>query len=525
MRTAGYRCLACWFAAALACAGTSGCTSLSEYVHNRFKVGPNYAVPAAPRAPDWIDAADKRVRKPGEDLSAWWKVFNDPVLDDLIETAYRQNLTLRQAGFRIVQARAQLGIAVGNLLPQTQTASGSYNWQAISRETANSLITTTGFNRSRFFGQWEYTFNLAWEIDFWGRYRRAIESNKASLDFAVADYDDAVVTLLGEVATSYVNMRVTEKRIEYAEANAVLQRKTVEVLEARKKVDVGGELKADQAHALLAQTQAAIPELEILLRQTTNQLCILLGIPPEDLRTKLGPATIPTAPVYVAAGIPADLLRRRPDIRRAERFAAAQCAQIGIAEADFYPRISLVGDFGYSAEFFKNLWRSPAFMGSFGPSFQWQILNYGRILNNVRLQDARFQERVAAYEAAVLNGQQEVENGLATFLKAQVRAKSQAESVVYADRSVKIVLEQYKLGVATISQLILIEQNLVTQQDTLAQAQGEIALGLIQVYRAMGGGWEIRLANGRPHLGPLEMMCEPVSVPAPLPPDSPNSSR
>jgi hypothetical protein len=214
------------------------------------------------------------------------------------------------------------------------------------------------------------------------------------------------------------------------------------------------------------------------------------------------------------------LLRRRPDVRRAERQAAAQCALIGVAEADFYPRISLTGNFGYSAEFFKNLWTPQAFNGSFGPSFQWEILNYGRILNNVRLQDAKFQELTAAYQQAVLTGQQDVENGLVTFLKAQQRFKLQGDSVKYAQEAEKNVLDQYELGKINIAQLIQIQQNLVLQLDTLAVAQGEIATGLIQVYRAMGGGWQIRLNGCEPNLCAMPPAV-PVPGEAPLPPPRP----
>jgi NodT family efflux transporter outer membrane factor (OMF) lipoprotein len=490
--------------------GLCGCTTLKDYVHNGFKVGPNYGRPPAPLSPSWIDAADERVRSQADDLSKWWAVFNDPVLDRLICLAYNQNLTLRQAGFRVLEARAQLGIAVGNILPQVQTSSGSYAWEAISAETSN----TRQFLNKRFFGQWNFGFNLAWELDFWGRFRRAIEATGDNLDASVEDYDAVLVTLLSDVATNYVQMRTTEDRIKYAKENVELQQKTVNYLDNRKNVDVNGQLNLDQALSVLAQTEAAIPELEISLRQFTNQLCILLGIPPEELRNKLGPAPIPAAPAEVAAGIPADLLRRRPDVRRAERQAAAQCAQIGIAESDFYPRISLTGNFGYSAEFFKNLWRPQALEGQFGPSFQWQLLNYSRILNNVRLQDARFQELVAAYQNSVLTAQQEVENGLVMFLKAQQRTKLQTDSVKYAMEARKVVLAKYELGTVNIAQLIQIEQNLVLQQDTLALAQGEIAAALIQVYRALGGGWQIRLTGCDPNAPPpVEQSPTPESLP------------
>jgi NodT family efflux transporter outer membrane factor (OMF) lipoprotein len=450
-------------------------------------------------AQNWIDVVDPRVRTESDDLSKWWKVFNDPVLDDLICSAYLQNLTLRQAGMRVLEARAQLGIAVGNIFPQTQTATGSFTWDAISREVANrglsQIGTISGAQFKRFFGQWQYGFNLAWELDFWGRFRRAVEGSSDNLDAAVENYDSMLVTLLGDVATNYAQLRTTEQRIKYAKQNVELQRQTLTLVRARFDAGTVSELDLDQARSTLAQTEATIPELEISLRQFNNQLCILLGIPPEELQAKLGPAPILNAPPEVAVGIPADLLRRRPDVRAAERRAAAQCAQIGVAEADFYPRISITGSLGYSAEFFKNLFKSTALTADVGPSFQWNILNYGRILNNVRLQEATFREQVAAYQNAVLTGAQDVENGLVTFLKAQQRTKFQAESVAAAEKAVKVGLVQYKGGIIDFTRVTQLETTLVQLQDTLAIAQGEIGLGLIQVYRALGGGWEIRL-NG-----------------------------
>jgi NodT family efflux transporter outer membrane factor (OMF) lipoprotein len=500
-----------------------GCTSPLEYVTNGFKVGPNYGRPPAPVAQDWIDAADVRVRKQSDDLSQWWTVFNDPVLDRLICFAYRQNLTLREAGFRVLEARAQLGIAVGNFFPQTQDAFGGYTRTGLSRQVASSGL----IKGPRFFSQWDFGFNLAWEIDFWGRFRRAIESADATLDASVEDYDDVLVTLLSDVATNYVQMRTTELRIKYLDDNVDLQRKTVKVIEGRRDVGVAKELDVDQARSILAQTQAQIPQLEITLRQTTNQLCILLGIPPEELRAKLGPAGIPNAPTDVAVGIPADLLRRRPDVRRQERLAAAQSAQIGVAEADFYPHISILGTIGYSASEFNHLFRSSAFNGTVGPSFEWNILNYGRILNNVRFQDAKFQELVALYQDTVLKAGQEAENGLVTFLKGQEFAKLQGESVDYANKAVKVVLAQYEIGTVDITQLIQIELNLVVQQDTLALAQGQIPAGLIQVYKALGGGWQIRLNGCDPNIIPKDSMSQGrpnnLPTPRPLPGINPNA--
>jgi NodT family efflux transporter outer membrane factor (OMF) lipoprotein len=484
--------LAALAASLIAVVSIGGCTGPREYVHNGFKVGPNYCPPGAQVADNWIDSADKRVRTESEDLSRWWQVFNDPVLDGLVYDAYHQNLTLREAGFRVLEARAQLAISIGNIFPQTQTASGSYSRNAASAQTANNIFDFGIPGTNRFFDQWNYGFNLGWELDFWGRFRRAIESNQANLQASVADYDDVLVTLLGDVATNYVQFRTLEQQIDYARFNVELQRQTLTIVEARFKAGTTSELDVRQSRSTLAQTEAGIPELEISARQAANRLCILMGIPPQDLQSRLGKAPIPTAPVDVAIGIPADLLRRRPDVRRAERQAAAQSPQIGVAEADFYPAISIVGTIGWSSESFPDLFRSSALQGSVGPMFQWKLLNYGRILNNVKLQKAKFQELVTAYEQSVLNGNEEAENGLVTFLRAQSRTRLQAVSVDEAQKAVALGLVQYKAGTVDFTRITQLEQNLVLQQNTLAQARGEIGQGLIQTYRAMGGGWEIR---------------------------------
>jgi NodT family efflux transporter outer membrane factor (OMF) lipoprotein len=503
-------------ASLIAVLSLGGCTGPREYVHNGFKVGPNYCPPGAQVADNWIDAADKRVRTGSEDISRWWQVFNDPVLDGLVYDAYHQNLTLREAGFRVLEARAQLAISIGNIFPQTQYASGDYSRNAASAETSNNIFDFGIPGTRRFFSQWDFGFNVGWELDFWGRFRRAIESNQANLGATVADYDDVLVTLLGDVATNYVQLRTLQQQIDYARFNVELQRQTLTIVEARFKAGTTSELDVRQSRSTLAQTEAGIPELEISARQAANRLCILMGIPPQDLQARLGTAPIPTAPTEVAIGIPADLLRRRPDVRRAERYAAAQSAQIGVAEADFYPAISIVGTIGWSAESFPDLFRSSALQGSVGPSFQWKILNYGRILNNVKLQKAKFQELVTAYEQSVLNGNVEAENGLVTFLRAQSRTRLQAVSVDEAQKAVALGLVQYKAGTVDFTRITQLEQNLVLQQNTLAQARGEIGQGLIQVYRAMGGGWEIRNTGLEPvEAAPVKNNPAP---PAPAPP-------
>jgi NodT family efflux transporter outer membrane factor (OMF) lipoprotein len=484
-----------------------GCTTLGEYVHNGFKVGPNYKRPPAPVAQRWIDADDVRVRSEPEDDSHWWTVFNDPVLGDLVQTAYRQDLTLREAGYRVLESRAQLGVAIGELFPQYQVMNGDYYRKGVSVQVANRIATP-----QRWYSQWDYGFALSWELDFWGRYRRAIESAEDTLDASVENYDDVLVTLIGDVATAYVQYRTLEQQLVYVRQNVKLQTNILAIATARFKGGQTSELDVNQSQSELSATEALIPQLEIALRQTNDRLCVLLGIPPEDLKAKLGVAPIPTAPTSVAVGIPADLLRRRPDVRRAERQAAAQNALIGVAEADWYPAISLGTQFGWSAQELKDLFAHGAFRGSVGPSFEWKILNYGRILNNVRKEDAAFQALVAAYQNTALQANSEVEDGLIQFLKSQEETRAYRESVAAILRAVQDAVAQYKGGLVDYNRVNVIQRELVEREQQLAQAEGNIALGLVKVYRALGGGWQIRCTE--PPAGP----AGPVAVPAPPPP-------
>jgi NodT family efflux transporter outer membrane factor (OMF) lipoprotein len=499
-------------------ASASGCTSPGDYIRNGFKVGPNCGVPQGPTAPQWIDAADVRVRPESEDPNGWWTVFNDPTLDSLIANASAQNLSLREAGFRVLAARAQLGIAGGNLFPQSQSAFGGYQREAYSR-VANS---SQGFG-TQFFDQQTFGFNLAWELDFWGRFRRAVTAAEDTLGASCANYDDVQVTLLGDVASNYVQFRTLQQRIEYVRANVELQAKILGVAERRVKAGAKGALDLHQARSNLAQTEAQVPQLRMALRQAGNRLCVLMGVPPADLEQQLGPGPIPAAPGSVATGIPAELLQRRPDVRRAELQAAAQAEQIGIAEADFYPMIAINGTIGYLSQDISQLFTQPALTGAVGPLFQWKILNYGRIRNNMKQQEAAFQAMVAAYQQTVLKANAEVEDGLATFLRAQERAALLESSVAHSKEAVELVGKEYQGGAADFNRVATIELNLVQQQDLQAQARGEIAQGLIRIYRALGGGWPAEVAAAETPLSPPAPELkpgEPVPTPGAPPPAS-----
>ena len=464
-----------------------GCTSCHEYLRNGFKVGPNYSRPPALVAEHWIDANDQRVRSQCDDLASWWRAMDDPLLDQLMTNAYSQNLTLRQAGFRVLEARAQYGIAVGEFFPQQQNLTGSY------RRSGRGVVFTNS---------WSTAFNLAWELDFWGRFRRAIESADASLDASVFNYDDVLVTLLSDVATNYVQIRTNQERLKLLENTVKIQTDVYNFINERLKIGFGivTELDRSQAESNLKQSQRKLHNYESILRTAENRLCTLLGIPTVDLEPMLtaGPKqSIPAVPDYLVVGIPAALLRRRPDVRRAERQAAAQAEQIGIAQTDLYPAFTINGTLGWQASTFRALFSSQALNASVGPSFQWNLLNYGRILNNVRFQDATFKELVATYQETVLEADEEVENGIVTFLQAQERARLLRESVDAAYRVLMVIIAQYQNPVQAqnidFNRYAVILQNLIQQQDQWAQARGQVDFGLINVYRGLGGGWQIRL--------------------------------
>jgi NodT family efflux transporter outer membrane factor (OMF) lipoprotein len=492
----------------------SGCvtTGPREWIQNGFKVGPNYCRPPAPVAEDWIQPSDPKVQSRHQIYGAWWKVFDDATLNSLIETAYGQNLTLRVAGTRVLQARAQQAIAVGNVFPQTQQATGQYSRVALSHNTFNNPSAIAGLTNltippdalfGNYYPEWSAGFNLSWELDFWGRFRRAIESANANLDSSVENFDAALVTLLADVATNYVQYRVAQQRIKIARANVRTQQKLVDLVARQEKVGTATRLDVEQLRTLLEQTRSTIPALQIAQGQANDALCVLLGIPPRDLEAELGPGPkikedefsaepVPTLPAWVAVGIPADLLRRRPDVRSAERQVAAQSAQIGVAEADLYPTLVINGTLGYEAADLSKLFESRSFMGTITPTLKWNVLNYGRIANNVHLQQARTQELITSYQNLVLTAAQQVQTALRGFLRSREQAEDLARSVKAAVTATKIQEANFIDLKADVNRLFTLENTQVQQQDNLAVAQGNAALNLINVYRSLGGGWEIR---------------------------------
>lgn len=505
--------------AALPC--LAGCTSLGEWYHNGFKVGPNYSTTAARVSDAWIDSADPRVRMAHGDNPYWWTIFGDPTLNCLIAEASDQNLTLKMAGARILEARAQVGVANGELFPQQQQAAGQYTRNAMSANTYpfNTLKSFGIALPTYYYDNWSLGFQAAWELDFWGRFRRAIESADANLDAQVESYDNVLVMLQAEVATNYIQMRSAEERIVLAQKNVDLQKETLRIITLREQQGLVTELDVQQATAILGATEALIPTLRYAQRRAQNRLCILTGKPPFRLAEMIpSPGSIPQPPQEVVIGIPAELLRRRPDVRQAEREAAAQSARIGIAESEFYPHISITGTIGVQAEYLSNLFQPNSLAASIGPGFSWNILNYGRIKNNVNAEEARFQQSIINYRNVVLSANEEVENGIIGYLTEQDRSRALDMSARADARSVDIALQQYERGLISYQPLLDSQRALVAQQDTLTESRGLVAADLVAIYRAMGGGWQARLQSPSPQpSAPAPPPAAPETVPAPQP--------
>ena len=461
------------------------------------KVGPDFTTPAAPVSAAWLESDSPSVKKQVENDKDWWTLYNDPTLNRLIKIAYDQNLTLLEAGTRVLEARATLGQAIGEFYPQTQqlAANTGYNQASSVDPSSNPLDKLQNYWRG------SMGIQTAWEIDIWGKFRRGVESADAAYLASIASYDDVLVTLLGDVATTYIGIRTLQQQIAITQDNVIKQRKALAIANDRYHGGTATKLDVYQAQNVLAQTESAVPQLTAQLQQGQDALRVLLGMTPDSLAAILtGPTTIPVPPANVAVGIPADLLRRRPDIRTAELQAAAQSAQIGVAKADLFPAFSLTGSFGTVAGTTGEHRLSQAFTGqaiqfAFGPAFSWPVLNYGQITNNVRVQDAKLQELLINYRNTVLTAQKEVEDGLAAYVQGRQQVDLLRKSVAAAQAALGIALDQYLLGTRDFTTVLTAEQNLYQAQSNLATASGNLSSSVATIYRALGGGWQIREGN------------------------------
>lgn len=449
-------------------------------------VGPDYRPPVAPTAAGWIADGNPAVHTELPPTQRWWEAFDDPMIGRLVERAYAENLTLQAAGLRVLQAQAQRGIAVGGLYPQSQALRGLY------ARNIGSQNTGVPFD-PRAFDTFRTGFDVAWEVDLWGRFRRGIEAADAELLASLADYDAVLTSLVAQVGAFYVQIRLAESRLALAEANVRVQRDGLQIAQVRFEAGGTTQLDVQQALTLLTDTESLIPQREIEIAQGRNALAVLLGIPPAELGDVLGPANgIPQAPATVAVGIPADLIRRRPDVRAAEHRLAAQSARIGVALADLFPRVQLVGSVGLNADDAAKFFQGRAFEAVAGPQFDWPILNYGRLINQVRVQDAAFQAQLADFTNTVLVAQQEVENALVGYTRGAEQVGHLVRAVDAANRAVDLATIQYREGATDFTTVLTAQQAKLEEDDSLALARGGVTQSAIDLYRALGGGWELR---------------------------------
>jgi len=467
-------CRAAVIAAVVLC--LQACTSL----------GPDYEEPSVA----WLDAWETDLygqaasvsAAPAEDLSFWWQAFNDSTLNQLIELARQENPTLRIAGLAVLESRALLGIATGSQYPQVQQANGS--WARVDS------WPTEGDNSGDHTQLNSYSagFDIGWEMDFWGRWRRGVESADAAFFASVSNQQNAQLLLAAQVAEAYYAYLTAARQIEIARENAALQQRSLEITTRLFESGQSAELDVQQARTQYLATLASIPELEISQRQIENALAVLLGRAPGHLPEIAGVApTLPALnPVFIDA-FPARLLLRRPDIRTAAWRVAAQSAQIGVARADLYPSISLFGTIGWSGNSLDAT--TDTLSTGIGPAFTWNLFNYGRIENNVRLQDARLQQAIERYQLAVLAAAAEIDSAAISVVKTKEQQAMLADALSAAERALTLSTKRYQEGYSDFQRVLTAQQSRAARSASYVANQGAHISSVIAFYKAVGGGW------------------------------------
>ncbi|HLX02829.1 MAG TPA: efflux transporter outer membrane subunit [Trinickia sp.] len=464
-----------WLACAL-CTALAGCVT----------VGPDFKQPDVTLEDQWFESLPPSAQATPAAEAAWWKAFNDPVLTALEQRAHERNISIQLAGLNVLKARAQLWISDENLLPQQGGVSVGANH-----------INSSGVGPIPPAHLWaeHAKSNASWEIDFWGKYRRQIESDQAALRSSDAAYDNALVSLFGNVANAYIDLRALERRIVIAQQNLVSQRTSLDLTKARFKRGSASQLDVEQAATLVAETEAQIPPLIKGRAQDRDTLALLLSDTPEAIEAMLkGSSGIPVAPTQIDAGIPADLLRRRPDVRQAALNAASQSALIGVDQAKLYPSLSLTGLLAASSGEQHGLgltsWGTKT-IGLFSASVSMPIFNRGQLKNAVRIQDAAFQEAVLNYQNTVLQAQKDVEDAIANLRTTLDALDATARAAAASQRALRLANAQYRAGKVTYDTVLDSSRSLLHDDDSLAQYQGQAALAVVQLYIALGGGWEV----------------------------------
>lgn len=448
-------------------------------------VGPDYKEPAIPARDAWRSQPEAGVRADtvdGATLASWWTTLNDATLNQLIDQALAQNKTVKQTVASVRAARARRSIAAAGFFP---TLNGSASASRSDSESSSSLSSLSGDS---------YSANLdaSWELDIFGGTRRSVESSTATLAATEADLRDVLITLLGDVALSYVDVRTTQLRLTYAERTLESQREVLDITGWRAQAGLATDLDVEQARANYAQSRAQIPSLESTLEAAKNRLAVLTGQQPGALAALLDERkAIPVAPADIVSSVPVDVVRRRPDVRNAERALAAQTAEVGVATAALYPSLTLSGSIGVDAGSASDLLSNNVGSNSYGLSLNMPIFRAGALRQNINVQNALVDKALASYEAAVLNVYEEVENALTSWVNEQRRHSALVDAVASAQLAYDLSLVQYNAGLVDFQTVLTTDNQLVTAQDSLAVSDGEITSNLVRLYKALGGGWSV----------------------------------
>ena len=419
-------------------------------------------------------------------ISRWWTYFDDPMLQMLISDASQQNLTIKEAYFRIAESRALLGVSKSQYFPQVNSTADT----SFKRNSQNNNQVLSQNNESAF---WSYSngFDSSWEIDLWGKIARGVEAASAELLAQHESLNDIRVTLMADVATTYIQIRVLQQRLNIAKQNLELQQQTLYIVQARQEAGIVGQLDQSEAESNVAVTTASIPPLLQELQVALNRLSVLLGrTPGADFVLEDGFGQLPMTVIEnVQAGMPAELLSRRPDIRKAYYDVMAANARIGSAVAERLPQLTIRGNISVEARDVSVLYSANSLAHSVGPSLRWNILNFGRLKRNIEARKASHEQSVVRYEAAVLRGVQEVESALVEYVRQKERALELEKVVTATNRSVEISLARYEQNLITFDRVLDAQRSLATAQGNLATARGDILFALVKTYRTLGGGW------------------------------------
>ena len=447
-------------------------------------VGPDYHPPQTSAPSRWTSSLAGGETNGPVDLCQWWKSFNDTNLDSLILTAIQSNLVLNVAEEHVREARAEQGVVAGGLWPSLG-ASGSYSRGLYGAHAYPILPPPLDFNL------FDAHFDAAWELDVFGGTRRAVEAANARVGAAEYGQRDVLVSLLAEVARNYITARAYQQRLVIARANIRAQAAVLSLTTNRYATGLGDNLDVQQAAALLETTEAGVPSLQTGFDESVYHLAVLLGQPPGTLQPEMSAeGEIPLTPPRVPVGLPSDLLRRRPDVQQAERELAAANAEIGVAKADLFPKFSLTGIAGLQSTSGGNWLNYASKYWDAGPTVQWDLFEAGSIVANIHVQNARQKEALNQYQEAVLVALEDVENTLTEYAREQVRRASLGRSVESNRRALDLATHLYKSGLADFLRVLDSETSLYTAQDALVQSDQSVSLNLVQLYKALGGGWE-----------------------------------